>query len=250
MMPHSATIVRLTFAILLGLPAGGSSGSLWDKPPEQWNQADAYRILRDSPWSPAQVKLEVNSTQRHTDKQTGLVTDSPVNPADTPLVPGVELSREKSLPKVSVLWWSSKTVRLAQQRLRQLSVSSGAYAGPLSVEDLPDFVLAIEGNEPLRIFQDAREDLHDTVFLELPEGITLDLSNVTFIGETKDEEARVEFHFPRQVAGGPALDPDAERVIFHCKATAKTPRLGHQDALSIRVEFHPRAMRARGKPDF
>jgi hypothetical protein len=241
-------LARLILAAVLALPAGPLGGSPWDKAPEKWDQADAYWILQDSPWNPAGTKVDAKSTLRHTDAQTGLVTNSPVNTNNTNSVPGVEISRGKPLRGVPVLWWSSKTVRLAQQRLGQLR-NSAKLAEALRADDLPDHVLVIEGSEALRIFRDAQEDLHDTVFLELPGGATLDLESVRFFEGGEDEEARVEFHFPRQVDGRATLDPETERIVFHCKGSAKTPRVGRDNVLSLRAEFKPRAMRARGVPD-
>jgi hypothetical protein len=49
--------------------------------------------------------------------------------------------------------------------------------------------------------------------------------------------------------GRPTLDAESERVVLHCKASAKTPRPFHDNALSLRAEFRPRAMRVRGVPD-
>lgn len=240
-------ITRFILVALLALPSS-LGGSPWDRAPEKWDQADVYRILQDSPWSPAGVKLDTKFTPRHTDPQTGLVTDAPVNPNNTNMVPGLEIGRSKPQPPVPVLWWSSKTIRLAQGRLRQLRTSAPP-AEPLRADDLPDYILVIEGSEPLRILRDAKEDLHDTVFLELASGGALDLGSVRFVEGTEQEEARVEFHFPRQVDGHATLDTDAERVVFHCKASAKMPRPGHDNALSLRAEFKPRAMRAHGVPD-
>lgn len=240
----SARVLAFLVSALFALPAGTEP---WDKPPEQWDLADSYKILRDSPWTPSDTKFEANFTQRHTDKLSGLVTDSPTNTADTPLIRGVEVNRNKPLAPVSILWWSSKTVRLAERRLFELKNSPNAAAIP--VETLPDYVVAIEGSEPLRIFQDANEDLHETVFLVLDEGLTLDLAQVKFVEATEDTDARVEFHFPREVEGHSAIDPQSEKVEFHCKASAKTPRPGRQNALSMRSQFHPRAMRANGVPD-
>ena len=247
-MTSPASIVRFALATCLCFPPGSPATVPWDKPPEQWDLADTFRVLRDSPWSPAGTKLVAAWTQRHIDPQSGIVSSSPVNPENTNLVRGVEVGRNKPLPAFSVLWWSSKTVRLALLRQRQLRHSAGA-AAPLAAEDLPDFVLVVEGSEPLRIFQDAREDLHDTVFLELADGLTLDLKSVLFFAGTADEDARAEFHFPRLSDGRPALDPNSERIVFHCKASAKTPRLGRENAISLRAEFQPRTMRARGLPD-
>jgi hypothetical protein len=117
------------------------------------------------------------------------------------------------------------------------------------VEELPDYVLAIEGSEALRILKDAKEDLHDSVFLELPSGMTVDLERVQFVEGTEREEARVEFHFPRQIEGRATIDPESASVIFHCKASAKTPRPGHDNTVALRAEFKPRAMRVQGVPD-
>ena len=220
----------------------------WDKPPDQWDLADSYKILRDSPWAPSEIKLEANYTQRHKDDLTGIVIDSPTNTTDAPLIRGVEVSRSKPLPPLSILWWSSKTVRLAERRLLELKNPRNASAA-IQVDTLPDYVIAIEGSEPVRVFQDAKEDLHETVFLVLDEGLTLDLAQVKFVEATDDADARVEFHFPREVDDYPAIDPQSEKIEFHCKASAKTPRPGRQNAIAVRSQFHTRTMRANGAPD-
>lgn len=222
--------------------------STWDRAPEKWNLSDVFRILQDSPWSPASLKLEGKIAPGQVDSQTGLVSDSRSNPTDANPVPGVRLSRSKPQPTIPVLWWSSKTIRLAKQRLHQLQ-NPTLPAGPLQADELPDYVLVIEGGEQLRILRDPKEDLHDTVFLELPVGATLDLGSVQFVEGTEQENPRVEFHFPRQIEGRPTLDPNFERVIFHCKASAKTVRPLQGNAIAIRAEFKLRAMRVRGVPD-
>lgn len=191
-------ITQLIFVVVLGL--GSFGGSVWEKIPAKWTLADVSRILLDSPWSPAGVKLEREFTSRHMDPQTGMVTDAPVNANDANPVPGIQISRSKPLPKVPVMWWSSKTIRLARQRLRQLN--NPALTGEtLHVDELPDYVLVIEGSEPVRILQDAKEDLHEAVFLELTSGTTLDLESVRLFEGTALEGPRMEFHFPREVDG-------------------------------------------------
>lgn len=235
-------VVALLASTLFALPAGTEP---WDKPPDQWDLADSYKILRDSPWAPSDIKLETSYIQRHKDDLTGIVIDSPTNAT---LIRGVEVGRSKPLPPLSILWWSSRTVRLAERRLMELK-NSGNAPQPVQIEALPDYVIAIEGSEPARIFQDAKEDLHETVFLVLDEGLTLDLAQVKFVEATDNTDARVEFHFPREVEGRPTIDPQSEKIEFHCKASAKTPRLDRQNAIAIRSQFRPRAMRANGAPD-
>jgi hypothetical protein len=158
------------------------------------------------------------------------------------------MSHDKSQPAIPVLWWSSKTIRLAEQRLRQLR-NPAWPSGTLQVEELPDYVLVIEGRKELRIFRDAKDDLRDTVFLEPPNGAAFDLGSVRFVEGVEQEKPRTEFHFPKQIEGRATLDPNSERVIFHCKAATKTVLPFQENALALRAEFKPRDMRVRGVPD-
>ena len=238
---------RRVLLMSMVLAAVLSAASPWDKPAEQWSKVDALRVLQDSPWSPAKVQVDANYTYRHTDPQTGIVTEAQANPTNTPPVYGIELSRHKARPAIQVLWWSSKTVRSARLRLQQLAAAASS-AAPVRVNLLPDHVLAIEGSEAVRIFEDSLEKLPDTVFLETTEGGTVDLQAVRFVN-TPDDGPRVEFHFPREFNGHASLDMNAERVVFHCKASAKTPVASRSNTIALRAEFDPRAMRVRGVPD-
>ena len=243
--------ILLLFMSVLSVFAAASfaAGLPWDKAPEQWTLADVFRILQDSPWSPSKFSLESNYTQRRTDPQSGVVNDSPVNTRNTAVVPGVAFTRGHQLPPVTVLWWSSKTIRIAEaMRVSKLPRAQPAAPAALA-EALPDYVLSVEGDEPLRILRDAREDLHDTVFLELENGGTLDLIAAKFIEDGDTDVVRTELHFSRLLNGEPAIDPESERVIFHCRANAKKEMQNRDNALSFRVEFTPRLMKARGTPD-
>jgi hypothetical protein len=241
-------LARIILITTLAVPATFFGTPPWEKAPEKWDHADAYRVLQDSPWSPTQVKFDTKSTYRYTDRQTGRVDDSSFNRDLSHPVRGIELSRARLLRPIPVLWWSSRMVRLAQQRLIQLRNPTGP-SQPLEVPNLPDYVLAMEGDEPLRILRGVVEDLHDTVFLELPDGVTLDLQEVRYVEATDEQNARTEFHFPREVDGRPTIDPDTERIIFHCHASAKIPRPYRDNAISLRAEFKPRTMRVRNLPD-
>lgn len=238
---------RFVLLVTLALTAALPGASPWDKPPEQWSKVDTLRVLQDSPWSPAKVKLDAKFTYRHTDPQTGIVSDSPLNPTDRPPVHGVEFSRHKAAPPITVLWWSSKTVRAARLRLQQLMQSPNT-ASPVQVDAMPDYVLAIEGDEPLRVFGSALEKVQDTVFLETVDGTTIDLQSIRLVN-APDDGPRVEFHFPRQINGHPSLDVNAERVTLHCRATAKAFIAGRTNTIAFRAEFEPRKMVVRGVPD-
>ena len=153
------------------------------------------------------------------------------------------------MPEVSVQWWSSRTLRLAQQRLRELR-DPAAAGKPLGAESLPDIVIIVEGAEPLRILRDAKEDPRETTFLELPDGRMLDVREVRFHESEETGGDYVAFHFPREVNDRPTIDRNAAKVVFHCKAAAKNLKPGRQNALSIRAVFVPKEMRVNGQPDF
>jgi hypothetical protein len=242
-----AVVARRGLVALLALAALG--GPVWDKAPEKWSLGDVFHILQDSPWCPAEVKVEARPTSQAVNAQTGMIADSPINSQEANPVPAVQLSRSKPAPAVPVLWWSSKVVRLAELRKKQLQGGADSGEGALSVETLPDFVLVIEESEAYRILHDAKEDLHDSVFLEIAGGGTIDLESVKFVEESGQEEARVEFHFPREVDGQATLDENAGKVIFHCRAEAKTPRPTENNVLSFRAEFKPKMMKVRGVAD-
>jgi len=243
-----AMLRRYLFIAIFFASIAIAANSPWDKPPEQWTQADVFRILRDSPWSPAKFAIESEYKQRYADPQSRVAVDTPAQ-AQSAVVRGITVSRAHPLPAVTVTWWSSRTMRLAENK--RLESRSGAAPANRQIDTapLPDYVLAVEGDEPLRILRDAREDLHDTVFLELENGGTLDFTTVNFPDEANAETLRTEFHFARLLNGEPAIDPESERVIFHCRANAKKEMSGRDNSLSFRVEFSPRAMKAQGKPD-
>jgi hypothetical protein len=51
------------------------------------------------------------------------------------------------------------------------------------------------------------------------------------------------------VDGQATLDPETDKVIFHCRAEAKSPRPTENNVLSFRAEFKPKAMKVRGVAD-
>lgn len=247
MLRIAALSMKLNCLLVACFALAASFGAaVWDKTPDKWNLSDVYRILEDSPWSPASVKFEAKSLPRQGDSQAGPIID-PIDSNQASSAPGLQISRTKPEADIPVIWWSSKTIRLAEQRLRQLR-NAAAAKEPLRADDLPDYVLVVAGAEPVRILQDAKEDLHDTVFLELSDGTTLDLVSARF-SEGPDGEPRAEFHFPKQVDGQPTLGSDSDRVILHCRATAKTPRPFEEGSIAFRADFKIQTMKVRGVLD-
>src|SRR5262245_34511037 len=102
----------LILGILLASVAWAANAP-WDKPPDRWTQSDVFRILRDSPWSPAKFAIESDFSGGRSDSRTGVPSASP-SQVQGALVRGIVVSRSHALPAVTVLWWSSRTVRLAE----------------------------------------------------------------------------------------------------------------------------------------
>ena len=240
-------LTRILLASLFALPFPNSTP--WDKPPEQWTASETNKILEDSPWAPTKVTIETKYSQKYTDSLTRIVTDSAANPIqNSPIVQNVQISRSTT-PSYYVKWMSARTMRLALEKMHRMRTNVVGTQPPLKVAESPDYVIAIEGDEPMRIIKDAKEDLHDTVFVELDNGFTLDLAGVHYVDGADADPLRTEFHFPRSIEGKPAIDPDGEKVIFHLRATAKKELQNRNNAIAIRVEFHPKDMRAQNVPD-
>lgn len=245
-MPQTVLISRFAFAAILAFafPANGP----WDKPADQWTASETNKILEDSPWAPGKVSIETKYSQKYKDNQTHLVSDSPINSQNSPVVQNLQISKGRT-PDYYVKWMSAKTMRLALEKMHRMRANVVGKLPPLKVDESPDYVVAIEGDEPMRILRNAREDLHDTVFLELENGFSLDLASVQYIDGADADPLRTEFHFPRTIEGKPAIDPDNEKVVFHLRATAKKDLPNRENAIAIRVDFHPKDMRAQNLPD-
>ena len=241
-----STLLRIAAAgfLAFALPANGP----WDKPADQWTASETNKILEDSPWAPGKVSVEAKYSQKYKDNQTHLVSDSPINAQNSPTVQNLQISKGGT-PDYYVKWMSAKTMRLALEKMHRMRANVAGNLPPLKVDESPDYVVAIEGDEPMRVIRDAKEDLHDTVFLELDNGFSLDLASVQFLDGPDADPLRTEFHFSRTINGGPAIDSESEKVVFHLRATAKKEIPNRANAIAIRVDFHPREMRAQNQPD-
>ena len=239
-------LARIAFASLLAFSFPGNVP--WDKPADQWSAADTNKILEDSPWAPGHVTVESRYSQKYGDNLTHIASDSPINSQNSPTIKNVQVSKGGT-PDYYVKWTSAKTMRLALEKMHRMRINVTGNMPPLKVEESPDYVIAIEGDEPMRIVRDAKEDLHDTVFVELDNGFTLDLARVEYIDGADADPLRTEFHFPRLIEGKPSIDPDTEKVVFHLRATAKKEMPNRSNVIAIRVDFHPKDMRAQNVPD-
>jgi hypothetical protein len=104
---------------------------------------------------------------------------------------------------VTVPWWSSRTIRLAEAKRIEARAGAKGAVSRVDANPLADYVLTVEGDEPLRILRDAHEDLHDTIFLELENRGVLDLTSVKYIEDGDTDVVRTEMHFARMLNGEP-----------------------------------------------
>jgi hypothetical protein len=52
------------------------------------------------------------------------------------------------------------------------------------------------------------------IFLELPDGVTIDLSEASFVDATDDQDARTEFHFPAKPTAAQPSTPTPSASFF------------------------------------
>src|SRR5437899_167537 len=74
---RSAGLKRLIWLAVFVLVISSFAGEPWDKRPEQWNLAETYQILSDSPWSPAKTAVELTFEKRYIDPLTNRRVELP-----------------------------------------------------------------------------------------------------------------------------------------------------------------------------
>src|SRR5437879_4659205 len=124
---RSAGLKRLIWLAVFVLVISSFAGEPWDKRPEQWNLAETYQILSDSPWSPAKTAVELTFEKRYVDPLTNRRVELP-NANRATAVERAQFGRQPK-SEVPVLWWSAKTVRLAQQRSEERRVGKECRLG-------------------------------------------------------------------------------------------------------------------------
>lgn len=239
----------LLFAAVTALCAGFAVAQS-SKPPEKWSYEEAYRLLTDSPWAPAHTGIDVRFGHEtiYRDNYAGVRTREVTPNRQETLGARVTPGRSASLPSISVLWWSSRTVRLAEQRVAQFRKRLPADHKP-EAAPLEHLIIAVDGSEPLRILRDAGTSLKDSVYLELPGGRALEPLQIRFVEGQRAGDDRVFFHFPRAIAGEPTVTNNTVSAVFVCKAASEKPVPGQMNSLALRVQFQPTKMSWAGQPD-
>jgi hypothetical protein len=153
-----------TFAVWLALvaPAMGQPRS-WEKAPEQWSDADAKRILTESPWArPTRLLINKSSQPRNAPQGSSLPTQS---------------------LRVTVRFEGASPVRLALQKVGLV---------PVGVLDASECTVVVEFPARWAQYRVAAGDWHDAQAWIEPAGAPrIEASRVRLIEETDNVAALV-----------------------------------------------------------
>lgn len=204
------------------------AGDPWkDKPYKEWTRGEAEKVLQESPWA-------------HTVRAFG-------RPQSLRPVP--DLPEAKSL---TVLWWSSVTVRQAIVRQQELrGARDQQQAGRFLSRQPEDYVIAVYRPDVIRLYTQGslrqlamleeftEEELNKSAYLKMKTGKKqVSPVRVRYIREGPNL-MQVEVYFPRQLEGAPVIGVDETEVEF-----------GYQSSIGrISSSFNLRKMVRDGKPD-
>lgn len=226
-------------ALLLGLILLCSTalllaGEVWkQKPFSQWSDKDIQGIFQDSPWAHL---VAVPGVKR---LSTPNIATSDIS-GTKPMTGGEESQGIPMQAQFLVQWASALTLR--QARLRQLQLqglASDAAAAQLLSQTPPQHVIVILGADLSPFEQLKGEEVQKGSYLELKTSKQrVPAAGVQFFRQ-ESRLTGVEFFFPREIEGKPAIAPTENKVTFHCDLSAT----------KIEADFDLRKMARDGKPD-
>lgn len=219
------------------------------KDAQDWDEKDVQKILTDSPWSkPFQIgsassgsapsTITAVGSAAHTETSAGAIGGrNPAGPGSDNLPPGVGPEM-----KFTVSWRSSRTVREALLREKELSGSLPDQARKDLAAKYDEYQISISGTN-LRMFgKDGAESLKVHSYL-MPKNSKEKISPTKVIVQTRQDGATVAilFDFPQKTAAGePSIGPAEKSVEFSVKA----------GDLPLKVTFDISKMSTKQGPDF
>jgi hypothetical protein len=245
-----AFIFAICFAMMSVIGAAARANDPWkDKDPQDWDEKDVQKILTDSPWSkPFQIGSAANSSAASTITPVGSAahTDSatvdpirggnPSSPSSGNLPPGVG-----PVMKFTVSWRSSRTVREALLREKELSGSLPDQARKDLAAKYDAYQISISGAN-LRLFEkEGAENLKAHSYL-MPKNSKEKISPAKVIVQTRQDGSVVTilFDFPQKTASGEPTIATAEKSVeFSAKA----------GGLPLKVTFDISKMSTKQGPD-
>ena len=245
-----AFIFAIYFVMVSVIGVAARANDPWkDKDPQDWDEKDVQKILTDSPWSrPFQIGSAANGSfsstvtpvgsAAHTDSATvdPIRGGNPAGPSSGNLPPGVGPEM-----KFTVIWHSSRTIREALLREKELSGSLPDQARKDLAATYDAYQISISGAN-LRVFgKEGAESLKAHSYL-MPRNSKEKLSPTKVIVQTRQDGTAVAilFDFPQKTTSGErTITPAEKSVEFSAKA----------GGLPLKVTFDISKMSTKQGPD-
>jgi hypothetical protein len=238
----SATLSLVSFAARASDP--------WkDKDPQDWDQKDVQKILTDSPWSKQfqfgmalDGSLASSTTDVGSSAHPSVGTPDQLRPGAPPAPGSSDLSPGMGpVTKFTVSWRSSRTVREALLREKELSGSMPDQARKDLAAKYDVYQISISGANLTAFGKEGIESLKAHSYLR-PKNTKEKISPTKVIIQTNQNGSPVTilFDFPQKtVAGEPTFAPSEKSVEFAAKA----------GNLPLKVTFDISKMSTKQGPD-
>lgn len=252
--------MRCRVAVLLAclaLAVAAWAGDPWkEKSYKEWNEAEANKILTDSPWA---RQITVIATWRIGDKalppseaqHTGGAgaAGEPSGGIGTNVTNAINAkldgasSRDSTQTRFVLRWGSARTAREAVARLSILRGMSQMEAEKLMSLPVAEHQLVLYGPDMTPFAKSNEKGLMDTTSLTLKKNKQKISPSRVEIRTSQGGKiiSGIVFYFPmNSPTGAPLIAPDEKGVEFECRT----------DLTSIRQTFEPQKMSSKAGPDF
>jgi len=251
----SRSICPLFFAICLAtlslFTAAARANDPWkDKDPQEWDQKDVQKILTDSPWSKQfQFGMAPDSSLASSTTAVGSSAHPDVGMQDplrggNPAAPGSGNlpAGTGPLTKFTVSWRSSRTIREALLREKELSGSLPDQARKDLAVKYEAYQISVSGANLRAFGREGVESLKAHSYL-MPKNTKEKISPIKVVIQTSQSgnPVAVLFDFPQKTATGePTIAPAEKSVEFAAKVAN----------LPLKVTFDISKMSTKQGPDF
>jgi len=233
------------------------AGDPWkDKTYKEWNEAEANKILVDSPWArPVTVlanwrlgdKSLPPSAAQHTGgagaagERSGGIGTNVTNAINDEI--GGASAGDPAHARFTLRWGSARTVREATARLSILRGTSVAEAERVMNLPVAEHQIVLYGPDMTPFTKSNEKGLMDTTFLTLKKSKQKIFPSRVEIRTSQGGKiiSGIVFYFPaKSPTGEPFIARNEKGVEFECRT----------DMTSIRQTFEPQKMISKAGPDF
>jgi hypothetical protein len=237
------------FAMFVAIAVVARANDPWkDKDPQDWDEKDVQKILTDSPWSRqfqigsasagslASSSTSVGSAAHPGSGNDPLALPAPPGPGSSDLSPGMG-----PVTKFTVSWHSSRTVREALLREKELSGALPDIARKDLAAKYEAYEISISGANLKMFGKEGVESLKAHSYL-MPKNSKEKIAPDKVVLQTTQSGNLVAilFDFPQKTAAGePRIAPGEKSVEFSAKA----------GNLPLKVTFDISKMSTKQGPD-